>query len=59
MNNNEQPAMQRIVSLVKFLVDAWRGSKCPESVEPYYCCAKCEYKELCANIEELSKLVHK
>mgnify|MGYP004688993453 CR=1 FL=1 len=59
MNNKEQPTMQTIISLVKFLVDAWRGSKCPESVEPAYCCAKCKCKELCANIEELAKVVEK
>ena len=59
MNNKEQTNMQSIISLAKFLVDAWRGSKCPESVDPYYCCAKCKCKELCATIEELSKVVGK
>lgn len=59
MNNKEQPNMQSVTSLVKFLIDTWRGSKCPESAEPYYCCTKCECKELCANIEELAKVVNK
>lgn len=59
MNNKEQPNMQSIISLVKFLVDAWRGSKCSESAEPVYCCAKCKYKEICAKIEELAKAVNK
>lgn len=59
MDNKKQPDMQSIISLVKFLVDAWRGSKCTESAEPAYCCAKCKYKEICAKIEELAKVVNK
>ena len=59
MNNKEQPSMQSITSLVKFLVDAWRGSKCPESAGPDFCRAKCKYNALCRNIEELAKVVVK
>lgn len=59
MNNKEQPNMQSITALTKFLIDSWRTSKCPYSAEPAYCCAKCEYKELCAKIDELSKVVNK
>lgn len=59
MNNKDSPTMQSIMSLAKFLIDLWRISKCPYSAEPAYCCAKCEYNELCAKIEELSKVVNK
>ena len=59
MINKEQPTMQVLIALTKFLVDTWRGSKCPYSAEPAYCCAKCKYKELCAKIEELAKVVNK
>lgn len=58
MNNKEQPNMQSIISLVKFLVDAWRESKCPGYLLPADCC-DCKYKELCAKIEELAKVVNK
>ena len=59
MNNKEQPSMQAVTALSKFLIDTWRGSKCPYSAEPAYCCAKCKYKELCETIEELAKVVIK
>lgn len=59
MNNKEQPTMQTVTALTKFLIDTWRGSKCSASAEPAYCCAKCKYKELCAKIEELAKVVNK
>lgn len=58
MNNKEKPDMQSIISLVKFLVDTWRESKCPGYLLPPDCC-DCKYKELCANIEELAKVVNK
>ena len=59
MNNKEQPNMLSVKALAKFLIDTWRGSKCPESAEPAYCCATCKYKEICAKIEELAKVVDK
>lgn len=59
MDNREQPNMQTIKALAKFLIDVWRTSKCPYTAEPAYCCAKCEYNELCAKIEELEKVVNK
>ena len=59
MNNKELPTMQTVTALAKFLIDAWRGSKCPYSAEPAYCCAKCKYKELCETIDELAKVVNK
>lgn len=58
MNNKEQPSMQSITSLVKFLVDAWRGSKCPGSLFSVDCC-DCKYNKLCAKIEELAKVIDK
>ena len=58
MNNKEQVNMQSIIPLVKFLVDAWRRSTCPESSETH-CCAKCKYNELCAKIDGLAKVVDK
>ena len=58
MNNKDQPNMQSITSLVKFLVDAWRGSKCPDNDSPYSCTV-CKYNAICRNIDELSKVVYK
>lgn len=58
MKNKEQPSMQSITSLAKFLVDVWRESKCPGYLFSADCC-DCKYKELCANIEELAKVVNK
>ena len=59
MKNKELPTMQTVTALTKFLIDTWRESKCPYSAEPAYCCAKCKYKELCATIDELAKVVIK
>lgn len=63
MNNKEQPSMQSITSLVKFLVDAWRGSKCPYpgvTVDaPTFTCTKCKYNVLCSKIDELARVVGK
>lgn len=57
MNNKEQPNMQSITALVKFLIDSWHNSKCPVSTEAGYC-AKCKYNGLCTKIEELEKVVN-
>lgn len=59
MNNKEQPDMQSITSLVKFLVDAWRGSKCSYTDEPAYACTKCKYNVICSKIDELAKVIGK
>lgn len=61
MNNKEQPSMQSISSLVKFLVYAWRRSKCPYpgvTVDaPTVTCTKCKYNVLCSKIDELARVV--
>lgn len=63
MNNKEQPTMQSITVLAKFLIDTWRMSKCPypgtSADAPAYTCTKCKYNELCAKIDELAKVVSK
>lgn len=59
MNNKEQPNMQSITALAKFLVESWRGSKCSYTDAPAYACTKCEYNTLCSKIDELSKVVNK
>lgn len=59
MNNKEQPTMQTVTALTKFLIDTWCGSKCPYTGELAYWCAKCKYKEFCAKIEELENVVNK
>lgn len=59
MNNKELPTMQTVTALSKFLIDVWRESRCPYTDTPSYACANCKYKELCAKIEELSKVVNK
>ena len=59
MNNKEQPTMQAVKELTKFLIDTWRGSKCPYTDTPAYCCTKCEYNTLCSKIDELAKVVNK
>lgn len=58
MNNKEPISMQSIISLVKLLVDAWRGSKCPELLFSNDCC-DCKYNVLCSKIEDLAKVVGK
>ena len=58
MNNKEQPTMQSITALAKFLIDTWRTAKCPDNNMPYSCTV-CKYNELCAKIDELSKAVSK
>jgi hypothetical protein len=55
MNNEERATMAGIVAVTKYLVDIWRGSKCPDSHE----CKKCKYNELCAKLDELAKVVDK
>lgn len=59
MQNNEQPNMQSVIALTKFLIDTWRESKCPYTDAPAYACTKCEYNVLCSKIEELAKVVNK
>ena len=59
MNNEERPTMGGIVAVTKYLVEIWRGSKCPYTDAPSYACAKCKYNELCAKLDELSKVVDK
>lgn len=59
MNNKDMVSMQSIISLVKFLVDAWRGSKCPYTDEPAYACTKCKYNVICSKIDELAKVIGK
>lgn len=53
MNKEERPTMPDIVAVTKYLVDIWRGSKCPDTYE----CKKCKYNELCAKLDELSEVV--
>lgn len=59
MNNKEQPTMQTVTALAKFLIDTWRGSKCPYTDTPAYACTKCKYNVLCSKLEELAKVVNK
>lgn len=59
MNNKEQPTMQTVTALAKFLIDTWRESKCPYTDTPSYACAKCKYNVLCSKLEELAKAVNK
>ena len=56
MNNKEQPTMQSVTALTKFLIDTWRESKCPGCLLPADC-TDCKYKKLCATIDELAKVV--
>lgn len=58
MNNKDMVSMQSVVSLVKYLVDRWRESKCPDYLLSDDCC-ECKYKEICAKIEELARVVKK
>lgn len=58
MNNKDLPTMQSITALAKFLIDTWRESKCPGYLLPADC-TDCNYKKLCAKIEELAKVVNK
>lgn len=58
MNNKEQPTMQSVIALAKFLIDTWRESKCPGHLLPADC-IDCKYRKLCAKIDELSKVVNK
>ena len=53
MIKEERPTMSGIVAVTKYLVDIWRGSKCPDTHE----CKKCKYNELCAKLDELSEVV--
>lgn len=55
--NKEQPNMQSVTALTKFLIDTWRESECPYTDAPAYACTKCEYNVLCSKIEELAKVV--
>lgn len=59
MTNKEQPNMQSITALTKFLIEAWRVSKCPDACEYIFECRNCKYNELCAKIEELGKVINK
>lgn len=59
MNNEERATMAGIVALTKYLVDIWRGSKCPDTHEYLFECKKCKYNELCAKLDELAKVVGK
>lgn len=51
--------MAGIVAVTKYLVDIWRGSKCPDTHEYLFECTKCKYNELCAKLDELAKVVGK
>lgn len=53
MNKEERPTMSGIVAVTKYLVDIWRGSKCPDTYE----CKKCKYNALCVKLDELSEVV--
>lgn len=57
MTNKEQPDMISVTALTKFLIDTWRGSKCPYTDSPSYACTKCKYNILCSKIDELAKVV--
>lgn len=58
MTIKEQPTMQTVTALTKFLIDTWRESKCPGYLLPADC-TDCKYKILCAKIEDLAKVVGK
>lgn len=58
MNINEKVSMQDVTVMVKSLIDAWRGSKCPGYLLPADCC-DCKYRGLFAKLDELSKVVGK
>lgn len=58
MNNKEQPNMQTILTLAKFLIDSWRDTKCPGILFPANCC-DCEYRYFCSNLDALEKVVDK
>lgn len=55
MNTKNQPNMLSITALAKFLVDAWRESKCTDSDK----CTKCKYNEFCEIVIDLSRVVNK
>lgn len=55
MNNKDLLTMQCITDMAIILIDAWRTSKCPDSAT----CIKCKYNDICAKIEDLSKVVSK
>lgn len=57
MNKEERTTMPAIVAVTKYLVDIWRGSKCPDTHEYLFECKKCKYNELCAKLDELSEVV--
>lgn len=57
MNKEERHTMSGIVAVTKYLVDIWRGSKCPDTHEYLFECKKCKYNELCAKLDELSEVV--
>lgn len=59
MRNKDQPTMQTVTALSKFLIDVWRESKCPYTDTPSYVCAKCKYNTLCSKLDELAKVVNK
>lgn len=49
----------RYSGVTKYLVDIWRGSKCPDTHGYLFECKKCKYNELCAKLDELAKVVGK
>ena len=55
MNKDERPTMASIESVVKYLVEIWRESKCVYTYE----CKNCKYNELCPKLYELAKVVDK
>lgn len=57
VNKEERHTMPGIVAVTKYLVDIWRGSKCPDTHEYLFECKKCKYNELCAKLDELSEVV--
>lgn len=57
MNKEERSTMPGIVAVTKYLVDIWRGSKCPDTYEYLFECKNCKYNELCAKLDELSEVV--
>ena len=59
MKNNKPANMESVKALTKFLIDTWRDSKCPCTDSPAYACTKCQYNELCANIDELAKVINR
>lgn len=58
MKNKEQPNMQTIMTLAKFLIESWHDSKCPCILFPAVCC-ECEYRYFCSKLDELAKVVDK